>query len=267
MLVELVLFVASCSVTDAVMGNCLKSCDNSVAVGSDSVTLCREKELISGGSSPGSSSASGSGPGRKADSASGEAEISEVIYPVICVSGAAAQSAPMGARKIPKTGVVCYRDIPEAGPAAVTEQTKQTESKSSNSFQSEVVAEIFSTTPNRPQAFADPEILFADELVRLTALASVHIKPGILLGDPVSVRFVPISATWDLGDGEKKVGFSTNHIYGRVDIFQARATVRYSVDYRFPGDDWVVSAGFIDADSNGVFVTALPLPRETRLVG
>lgn len=268
MLIELVLLASSCSVSEAVMGNCLKSCENSVVIGSDAVTLCRQLELVSKSSSTGSSSAPGSAPNKKPESsASGEAEIKKEIYPIICVSGSAAKTAPVGARKIPKTDVVCYRDVPDAEPSKELKQAKPNSNKSSNSLQSEVVAEIFSTTPNRPEAFADPEILYADEPVRFSAVAGVHTKPGMLLGEPVSVKFVPISATWDLGDGREKVGFSVEHVYGRADIFQARATVRYSVDYRFAAGEWVVSVGSIDANSNGVFVTALPLPRETRLVG
>lgn len=263
MLVEMLLLASSCSVSEAVMGNCLKSCDSSVVIGSDSVTLCRELELITGGGAATGSSSSATANKKTGPSDSAAAADQTPRYPLRCVSGAAAKSAPAGAKKIPRTDVVCYREIPEPELVAPKPVKK---SKPKEVF-SDSVAEIFSTSPDLPAAFAQPEVLYADELVTLTVVASVHTKPGILLGEPVSVRFSPVSATWDFGDGQSASGFSAGHIYNLADVYQARAKVRYSVDYKFATDSWVSSVGYIDATSNGVFITALPLPRETRLVG
>jgi hypothetical protein len=83
---------------------------------------------------------------------------------------------------------------------------------------------------------------------------------GTLLGRPAQVRFVPVSFTWDHGDGTavtvegpgaswKQLGqqdftaTDTSHVYASVGDRQISLTIAYSPSYRFDGGGWQQIAG------------------------
>jgi hypothetical protein len=91
--------------------------------------------------------------------------------------------------------------------------------------------------------------------VNLLTDASAQVVDGTLLGRPAQVRFVPVSFTWDHGDGTaatvegpgaswKQLGqrdFSatdTSHVYGSVGDRRISLTIAYSPSYRFDGGGW-----------------------------
>jgi hypothetical protein len=96
--------------------------------------------------------------------------------------------------------------------------------------------------------------------VNLLTDASAQVVDGTLLGRPAQVRFVPVSFTWDHGDGTsttvvgpgaswKQLGqrdFSatdTSHVYGSVGDRRVSLTVAYAPSYRFDGGGWQQIAG------------------------
>jgi hypothetical protein len=85
--------------------------------------------------------------------------------------------------------------------------------------------------------------------------ASAQVVDGTLLGRPAQVRFVPVSFTWDHGDGTattvegpgaswKQLGqqdftsTDTSHVYGSVGDRQISLTIAYAPSYRFDGGGW-----------------------------
>jgi hypothetical protein len=91
--------------------------------------------------------------------------------------------------------------------------------------------------------------------VNLLTDASAQVVDGTLLGRPAQVRFVPVSFTWDHGDGTattvegpgaswKQLGqqdftpTDTSHVYGSVGDRQISLTIGYAPSYRFDGGGW-----------------------------
>ncbi|WP_445443784.1 hypothetical protein [Clavibacter sp. km1a] len=91
--------------------------------------------------------------------------------------------------------------------------------------------------------------------VNLLTDATPQVVDGTLLGRPAQVRFVPVSFTWDHGDGTsttvegpgaswRQLGqqdFSptdTSHVYPSVGDRQISLTIAYSPSYRFDGGGW-----------------------------
>ncbi|WP_241533916.1 hypothetical protein [Clavibacter michiganensis] len=96
--------------------------------------------------------------------------------------------------------------------------------------------------------------------VNLFTDATEQVVDGTLLGRPAQVRFVPVSFTWDHGDGTsttvqgpgaswKALGqqdftaTDTSHVYGTVGDQQVTLTIAYSPSYRFDGGGWQQIAG------------------------
>jgi hypothetical protein len=85
--------------------------------------------------------------------------------------------------------------------------------------------------------------------------ATAQVVDGTLLGRPAQVRFVPVSFTWDHGDGTvsttvgpgaswKQLGqqdftsTDTSHAYSSIGDRKVALTIAYSPSYRFDGGAW-----------------------------
>lgn len=90
--------------------------------------------------------------------------------------------------------------------------------------------------------------------------ASVHTVQGILLGAPASVRFTPVSWTWDYGDGngaERAGGGETwgeleyrefaatptSHVFQRKGRYTVALTINLRAEYRVGSGSWTSIAG------------------------
>ncbi|MFT2712776.1 hypothetical protein [Clavibacter tessellarius] len=91
--------------------------------------------------------------------------------------------------------------------------------------------------------------------VNLLTDAGAQVVGGTLLGRPAQVRFVPVSFTWDHGDGttttvqgpgaswrdlrqQEFTTTPTSHVYGRMGDRRVSLTIAYSPSYRFDGGAW-----------------------------
>jgi hypothetical protein len=91
--------------------------------------------------------------------------------------------------------------------------------------------------------------------VNLFTDATAQVVEGQLLGRPAQVRFVPVSFTWEYGDGAtvstvgpgaswKQLGqqdftsTDTSHAYPSIGDRRVAVTVTYSPSYRFDGGGW-----------------------------
>ncbi|UKF24174.1 MULTISPECIES: hypothetical protein [Clavibacter] len=110
--------------------------------------------------------------------------------------------------------------------------------------------------------------------VNLFTDASAQVVDGQLLGRPAQVRFVPVSFTWDHGDGTSTTvegpGASwralgqqdftqtdTSHVYASIGDRQVSLTISYSPNYRFDGNAWQQIAGTLPVQVGPVAIHVL----------
>lgn len=244
MLVEVFI---SCSVAGAVLGSCADECGTTI--GSSEVTICEQQDFTN-----------------ESDG-------------VLVVDGPESNWTPpppwilcevyvSGGVEIPTFGSVWIK-IRQGERACLDEKeyvpipAKPVKSETVERItDTETLQEVFKTSPSSPRAYVTPAERYYDEQFVFSVEKTTQAKSGWLFDKPVSVRFVPLSASWSFGGS----GFSATHTFGEKGDFSARATVTYRVDYKPIEGSWVVDAGSIRARSNSLLVTALSLPRESRLV-
>lgn len=244
----LVDIVFTCSAAAAVLGGCSDNCESTV--GKDEVVICEQIDS-----------------GTESESAKSTSDPGFVWKPpppwILC------EIYVSGGVEIPTFGTTWVKSRQGARdclsekeyvPIEVPGSSEKTVEKVSDR---QTLQEIFRTSPSSPIAYVSPSERYYDEQFSFSVQRKTQIKSGELFGQPVSVRFVPKSARWSFGAN----GFTAQHIFGEKGDFSARAIVTFQVDYKPLGGGWVVDAGAIESWSNSLLVTALPLPRETRLVG
>lgn len=245
MLVEIIF---SCSAAGAVLGGCSDDC--STTIGANEVVICEQQGSNTDSTIEENSSSSGS-----------------VWTPpppwVLC------EIYVSGGVEIPTFGTMWVKSRQGERDCLAEKEyvpiPKQGSSKASidRITDTQTLQQVFKTSPSAPQAFVNPSERYYDEEFSFRVENRTQTKSGWLFDEPVSVRFVPKSASWSFGGS----GFEAIHIFGEKGDFSARATVSFQVDYKPIGGSWVINAGAIQARSNSLLITALPLPRETRLVG
>jgi hypothetical protein len=110
--------------------------------------------------------------------------------------------------------------------------------------------------------------------VNLLTDAGPEVVDGTLLGRPAQVRFVPVSFTWDHGDGTtvtvqgpggswRDLGqrdftaTSTSHVYGQVGEREVTLSIGYAASYRFDGGGWQQIAGTLPVQVGPVMLRVL----------
>ncbi|UKF26369.1 MULTISPECIES: hypothetical protein [Clavibacter] len=110
--------------------------------------------------------------------------------------------------------------------------------------------------------------------VNLFTDAAAQVVDGQLLGRPAQVRFVPVSFTWDHGEGTsttvvgpgaswKALGqqdftqTDTSHVYESVGDRQVSLTISYSPSYRFDGGGWQQIPGTLPVQVGPVAIHVL----------
>ncbi|MDR9443795.1 MAG: hypothetical protein RI530_02455 [Microbacteriaceae bacterium] len=245
MLVEIIF---TCSATQAVLGGCANDCGTTV--GASEVAICEQQRTETGSNEGKSSTTPGS---------------TWTPPPpwVLC------EVYVSGGVEIPTFGTVWVKSR-QGERECLSEKEyipipkPDSSSKSVEGINdSQTLQQIFKTSPTTPMAYVSPSERYYDEQFSFWVEKTTQIKSGTLFGEAVSVRFTPKSASWSFGGS----GFSVAHIFGEKGDFQARAIVNFQVDYKPIGGSWVIDAGSIQIPSNSLLVTALALPRETRLIG
>jgi hypothetical protein len=110
--------------------------------------------------------------------------------------------------------------------------------------------------------------------VNLFTDATAQVVDGTLLGRPAQVRFVPVSFTWDHGDGTsttvqgpgaswRELGqqdftsTDTSHVYASIGDRQVSLTIAYSPSYRFDGGAWQQIPGTLPVQVGPVRIRVL----------
>ncbi|MBF4630062.1 hypothetical protein ITJ42_02395 [Clavibacter michiganensis subsp. phaseoli] len=110
--------------------------------------------------------------------------------------------------------------------------------------------------------------------VNLFTDAAPQVVDGQLLGRPAQVRFVPMSFTWDHGDGTSSTvagpgaswrelgqqdftATDTSHVYSSIGDRQVTLTISYSPSYRFDGGGWLRIPGTLPVQVGPVTIHVL----------
>ena len=105
------------------------------------------------------------------------------------------------------------------------------------------------------------------------SVVGTEVVHGSLLGQPASVRFIPISWHWTYGDGHSATrstkgatwaalgiaDFSptqTSHVYGAAGTFYIDLSIQFRADYEFAGGQWTPVVGTITLPANRLKATA-----------
>lgn len=122
------------------------------------------------------------------------------------------------------------------------------------------------TTERQTLAGFAPEVWLApvgaarlNESVGFVVSAAQVETRGRLFSSPATIRFVPISATLNLGEGaeparKQSPGFRASHQYHSAGSYRVQATVQFQVDYQIGTDPWVIGAARVGVTSNSVLV-------------
>jgi hypothetical protein len=120
--------------------------------------------------------------------------------------------------------------------------------------------------PNGWALVRSPVNLFTD--------ATAQVVDGTLLSRPAQVRFVPVSFTWDHGDGTTTVtagpgsswrelgqqdftSTDTSHVYPTIGDRRVSLTIGYSPSYRFDGGAWQPIPGTLPVQVGPVVIHVL----------
>jgi hypothetical protein len=237
----------SCSVAGAVLGSCADEC--ATTVGSSEVTICEQQDFTSEF-------------GAESEQDHSDSNWTPPPPWILC------EVYVSGGVEIPTFGTVwikiregerdCLDEkdyVPIPNKPAISQPVDRI-------TDTETLQEVFKTSPSSPRAYVNPSERYYDEDFNFSVEKETQTKSGSLFDQPVLVRFTPKSASWSFGGS----GFRTSHTFGEKGEFVARATVTYRVDYKPTEGGWVIDAGSIRKSSNSLLVTALALPRESRLV-
>lgn len=168
--------------------------------------------------------------------------------------------APSYASKLVKTtscstgwiSMVAVVPPPPATPATKTSTITNTQPGSGTTSlgaAAQTAQEGFSPDPIAVVASPTTLALGQDSALSTTAIA--HYRASVLLGQAVTVQFVPVQISWDFGDGATQLGTmgelrATRHGYASAGQKLVSATVSFVASYRFAGQQvWTTESGLL----------------------
>lgn len=135
------------------------------------------------------------------------------------------------------------------------------------------IADLATFAPATPELVSDPEgagVMGAH--ANIVATANTHTVTGTLFGEPVMVRFTPVTFTFDYGDGAttttdsggatwEALGVSqftptaTSHVYRARGTYTVTTTVDYAADVQFASDGvWRSIPGILTGPSSSTSI-------------
>jgi hypothetical protein len=126
----------------------------------------------------------------------------------------------------------------------------------------------FTALAKRPLASFKPgSEVEIDDQIEFNVQADTEIVSGTLLGRAAQIRFRPVSARWEISEGQRLSGFSRGYAFSVAGNHWARAYVSYQVDYKYSSDNWVIKAASWELESNKLAIAVIERERRTLLVG
>ena len=128
------------------------------------------------------------------------------------------------------------------------------------------VSEIFTAHAIRPFAY-----LGSASEVEIGEPVGFWVNPGggshsgNLFGQQAEIRFWPRSVAWQFSDGQVGSGEAITKSFSNPQQIRAIATVTFRIDYRYPGQSWVIGAAESKLSSNQLTLSVIDPPRRTLL--
>jgi hypothetical protein len=135
------------------------------------------------------------------------------------------------------------------------------------------IKDLAAFTPNAAVAHMEPNGWAVFGLnTNFYSVGGNGIKTGALLGQPASVRFIPVGWHWNYGDGTTSAltkGGSTwkaqglgdfdptasSHVFRKAGTYTVTLTVEYGAQYQFAGGPWTTVAGTVQLPANRLQIT------------
>lgn len=127
-------------------------------------------------------------------------------------------------------------------------------------------------SPDPIAVVASPTTLAIGQDSALSTTAITHYRASVLLGQAVTVQFVPVQISWDFGDGATQLGAmgelrATRHGYASAGQKLVSATVSFVASYRFAGQQvWTTESGLLTRTAS-VALTIQQPAQPSRTVG
>jgi len=105
----------------------------------------------------------------------------------------------------------------------------------------------------------------------ITSLARTHYRTSTVLGEQVSVRFVPVAAVWQIDDGPEVTstgrGSTLDYLFSKTGTFQVRVEVMFEPEYQIAGSSsWFIAERGIRTSASGQItvdaILAPPVPSQ-----
>lgn len=233
MLVELAIWLSSCSATGAALGVCTNECPT--AQGS-SYTICAEREQKTSSTS-------------KVKAPNPKRLCSYYVNGTIDVPTATVITAwvDVGSR-------ACIGDPPPVEYVPVVRTA------------AEQVREIFTAHAISPFAYLSPSgQVEITEPVNFGLHVGGGTHAGALFGSAAEIRFVAVSVNWRFSDGQRANGRFVSVSFNDPQLITAVASVNYRIDYRYLGESWVTGAASASLESNTLSLEVIDPPRRSLL--
>lgn len=233
MLVELAILAASCSATGAALGVCSSECPTAQGAG---YTICSERETNKQVS-------------QKTQAPKPKRLCSYYVNGSIDVPTISTITAwvEVGSRS-------CIGDPPpvEYKPVVrtIAEQVK-------DAFTAYATAPFAYLSPNRQVEITEP--------VNFGVNVGGGTHGGTLFGSAAEIRFIATGVSWSFSDGQSGSGRFVSVAFLDPQVITARAQVSYRIDYRYPGQGWVIGASRASLGTNSLSLEVIDPPRRTLL--
>lgn len=124
----------------------------------------------------------------------------------------------------------------------------------------------FTAFATKPFAYFTPvREIEVDEPVNFGVNLGGGTHSGSLFGRSAEIRFYPSSVSWKFSDGRQIQGRFVSATFEEPDMVFATATVWYRIDYRYPGQTWVLGASSTSLVSNQIALEIIDPPRRSLL--
>ena len=130
----------------------------------------------------------------------------------------------------------------------------------------EQVKDAFTAYATAPFAFFSPnQQVETMEPVNFGVNVGGGTNGGTLFGSAAEIRFIATGVSWSFSDGQSRSGRFVSVEFADPQIMTARAQVSYRIDYRYPGQGWVIGASSASLATNTLSLEVIDPPRRTLL--
>lgn len=266
MLVEVLLILASCDVKGAALGSCASSCTKPSGA---SFTICAERTLTSSSV--------------KQNPASKPVPVAKPVPKPIVVRKPVPKPKRLcsyyvnGTIDVPTSSTItawidvgsraCIGDSKPKTPVRAAAVVPVVQAVPKIKTVSELTTEAFTAHATAPFAYlrqSGQVEIYESVNFGVSLGGGEHV--GELFQEPATIRFVAIEIDWTFSDDQRLSGQFVTTSFSEPAQIGASAEVRYRIDYRRPGEPWILAASHASLVSNQLTLLVIDPPRRTLLV-